>query len=165
MIMWINRLFGDYPIDFEKRCRIRMAAGMGGILLGILSMVLGWLAQGGQFPVLYLERGTRSFLPQFYMSIGAGLACGGAISLFRSRRYLRDPELSKKRRVYESDERNRLLGLRCWAYTGYTMMLALYIGVLVSGFISVTVSKTLLAVTASFAVLLFVFRKIMERAM
>jgi hypothetical protein len=58
-----------------------------------------------------------------------------------------------------------MLGLRCWAYTGYTMMFMLYIGVLVSGFISMTVAKTLIFVAALFAVLLLVFRRLLEKAM
>ena len=58
-----------------------------------------------------------------------------------------------------------MLGLRCWAYTGYTMMLTLYIGILVSGFISLTVSKTLMIVAAFYAVVLFVFRRLLQKAM
>ena len=58
-----------------------------------------------------------------------------------------------------------MLGLRCWAYTGYTMMLMLYIGVLVSGFISMTVAKTLIFVVALFAVLLLVFRGLLQKVM
>ena len=83
----------------------------------------------------------------------------------RNLKYLRNPELKEKRRIYETDERNRMLGLRCWAYTGYTMMLMLYIGVLVSGFISMTVAKTLIFVVALFAVLLLVFRGLLQKVM
>ena len=45
------------------------------------------------------------------------------------------------------------------------MMLTLYIGILVSGFISLTVSKTLMIVTAFYAVVLFVFRRLLQKAM
>ena len=96
---------------------------------------------------------------------GFGLAASGVISIIRNLQYLRNPELKEKRRIYETDERNRMLGLRCWAYTGYTMMLMLYIGVLVSGFISMTVAKTLIFVAALFAVLLLVFRGLLQKVM
>ena len=85
---------------------------------------------------MYLEQGYREFMPEFYVGTGFGLAAAGIISIIRNLQYLRNPELKEKRRIYETDERNRMLGLRCWAYTGYTMMFMLYIGVLVSGFIS-----------------------------
>jgi len=45
------------------------------------------------------------------------------------------------------------------------MMLMLYIGVLVSGFISMTVAKTLIFVVALFAVLLLVFRGLLQKVM
>ena len=45
------------------------------------------------------------------------------------------------------------------------MMFMLYIGVLVSGFISMTVAKTLIFVAALFAVLLLVFKRLLEKAM
>ena len=80
-------------------------------------------------------------------------------------RYLKDPELRKARKIYETDERNRLLGLRCWAYTGYTVMILLYIGILVSGFISLTVSRTLMAVIACYGVILVIFRRMLQKAM
>jgi 1,4-alpha-glucan branching enzyme len=100
-----------------------------------------------------------------YGGTGFGLAASGVISIIRNLQYLRNPELKEKRRIYETDERNRMLGLRCWAYTGYTMMLMLYIGVLVSGFISMTVAKTLIFVAALFAVLLLVFRGLLQKVM
>lgn len=114
---------------------------------------------------MYLEQGYREFMPEFYVGTGFGLAAAGIISIIRNLQYLRNPELKEKRRIYETDERNRMLGLRCWAYTGYTMMFMLYIGVLVSGFISMTVAKTLIFVAALFAVLLLVFKRLLEKAM
>ena len=45
------------------------------------------------------------------------------------------------------------------------MMLSLYIGILISGFISMTVTKTLISVAAFFAVLLLVFRRLLQKVM
>ena len=104
-------------------------------------------------------------MPGFYGGTGFGLAAAGVITIIRNLKYLRNPELKEKRRIYETDERNRMLGLRCWAYTGYTMMLSLYIGILISGFISMTVTKTLISVAAFFAVLLLVFRRLLQKIM
>ena len=80
-------------------------------------------------------------------------------------RYLKNPELLKKGQVAEDDERNRLLGLRCWAYTGYAMFLVLYVGMLIGGFISPTVVVVLQTVLAVYALLLLVFRTILARCM
>ena len=155
--MWLNQLFIENPIDFEKRCRNRIVFGICFILLGAAAIGLSFAVRNRAM-VMYLEQGYRDFMPGFYGGTGFGLAASGVISIIRNLQYLRNPELKEKRRIYETDERNRMLGLRCWAYTGYTMMLMLYIGVLVSGFISMTVAKTLIFVAALFAVLLLVFR-------
>ena len=149
--MWLNHLFIDSPIDFEKRCRNR-------VWIGVLFLVLGAAA-------LALSFVARDRVMVMYLGTGAGLVAAGIISIIRNVKYLKNPELGKKRKIYETDERNRMLGLRCWAYTGYTMMLTLYIGILVSGFISLTVSKTLMVVAAFYAVVLFVFRRLLQKAM
>ena len=162
--MWLNQLFIENPIDFEKRCRNRIVFGICFILLGAAAIGLSF-AIGNHAMVMYLEQGYRDFMPEFYGGTGFGLAASGVISIIRNLQYLRNPELKEKRRIYETDERNRMLGLRCWAYTGYTMMLMLYIGVLVSGFISMTVAKTLIFVVALFAVLLLVFRGLLQKVM
>lgn len=162
--MWLNQLFIETPIDFEKRCRNRIVFGICFILLGAAAIGLSFAVRNRAM-VMYLEQGYRDFMPGFYGGTGFGLAASGVISIIRNLQYLRNPELKEKRRIYETDERNRMLGLRCWAYTGYTMMLMLYIGVLVSGFISMTVAKTLIFVAALFAVLLLVFRGLLQKVM
>ena len=162
--MWLNRLFLDEPVDFERRCRMRIRAGVGVALLGALSLAV-MLLWSRQVTVFCLEPGAEEFIPAFYGSLGIGLMAGGLTSVGRNRRYLSDPKLRREREVAESDERNRLLGLRCWAYAGYTMFLALYVGILVCGFVSITAAKVLMATGGVYALLLLVFRTLLSRAM
>ncbi|RGY97823.1 hypothetical protein [Clostridium sp. AM58-1XD] len=162
--MWLNQLFIENPINFERRCRSRIIIGILFALLGLVAVALSFVA-GERMPVLYLEPGYRDAIPGFYSGTGVGLIAAGVITVLRNIRYLKDPELNKKRKIYETDERNRMLGLRCWAYTGYTMMITLYIGILVSGFISLTVLTVLMTVAAFYAVLLLIFRFLLQRAM
>lgn len=162
--MWLNQLFVDTPVDFERRCRNRIWISAGMVALGAVSLVLVLLTRG-DFPVLYLEPGTRDFIPGFYTGLGCGLIGAGVITILKNMRYLKNPEAGKKRKITETDERNRMLGLRCWAYAGYTMFLLLYVGILIGGFVSVTVVKVLLAVGAVYGLLLLVFRLILQRCM
>ena len=162
--MWLNRLFLDVPVDFERRCRNRLRVGMGVTLLGVLSLA-AMVLQNRQIMVLYLEPGAGEFIPAFYGSLGIGLMAGGLANVMRNRRYLSDPKLRREREVAENDERNRLLGLRCWAYAGYTMFLALYVGILACGFVSVTAAKVLMVVGGVYALLLLLFRILLSRAM
>lgn len=148
--MRLNTLFTEEPIDFESRCRIRIKVGLGIAVLGLLSLAV--MALGGQDTA-------------FYGSLGAGLMAGGILSVRRNRRYLKDPALRKRQEVAENDERNRLLGLRCWAYSGYTMFLLLYVGILVSGFVDRTAAMVLLTVAGVYALVLLVFRVFLQKVM
>lgn len=148
--MRLNTLFTEEPIDFESRCRTRIKVGLGIVVLGLLSLAV--MALGGQDTA-------------FYGSLGAGLMAGGILSVRRNRRYLKDPALRKRQEVAENDERNRLLGLRCWAYSGYTMFLLLYVGILVSGFVDRTAAMVLLTVTGVYALVLLVFRVFLQKVM
>lgn len=148
--MRLNTLFTEEPIDFESRCRTRIKVGLGIAVLGLLSLAV--MALGGQDTA-------------FYGSLGAGLMAGGILSVRRNRRYLKDPALRKQQEVAENDERNRLLGLRCWAYSGYTMFLLLYVGILVSGFVDRTAAMVLLTVTGVYALVLLVFRIFLQKVM
>ena len=65
----------------------------------------------------------------------------------------------------ETDERNREIGLKCWAYSGYTMFLLLYIGILAGVFFNEMIAQVLLVVTAVYALLLFIFRRLLEKSM
>ena len=160
--MWLNQLFTETSIDFEKRCRARLFIGIIFAVIGVFTFLLPFIVR---IPVLYLEPGYRDSVTHFYTGIGVGLLAGGLVAIFRNLRYLKNPELKKTREIYETDERNRALGLRCWAYAGYSMFLALYIGVLISGFISLTAMKILLTVAAVFALLLLVFRRLLQSQM
>ncbi len=154
--MFLNRLFTDSPIDFKKRCRMRIFIYAGCFLAGALAFLLG-ISESSRF--------SEPSLASFYRGIGIGLMTGGSINFFMNVRYLKNEELGKKRALVETDERNRLLGLRCWAYAGYSMFLLLYLGILIGGFISQTVVTVLLLVMAVYAVLLLLFRMILSRMM
>ena len=135
--MKLKALFMEEPVDFEKRCRLRILVGKTAAVLGLLSVAAAWF-YGNSRTVA-----GDSFIQEFYTWIGIGFMAGGAASVWKNRRYLKDEAALKKRRVEECDERNRLLGLRSWAYSGYAMFLLLYLGFLASGFFDRTVMYVL----------------------
>ena len=145
--MKLKALFMEEPVDFEKRCRLRILVGKTAAVLGLLSVAAAWF---------YGNSGAvagDSFIREFYTWIGIGFMAGGAASVWKNRRYLKDEAALKKRRVEECDERNRLLGL------------LLYLGFLDSGFFDRTVMYVLAAVLAAQAGLLLVFRLALGRVM
>ena len=162
--MWLNELFTEATINFEKRCRVRIVVSIGLAVLGLLSLALVALTKG-TVPVVHLDEGTADFVSGFYTGIGFGLVAAGSITIIQNVRYLKKADLKKQRQIYETDERNRMLGMRCWAYSGYAMFLILYVGMLVSGLFNVIIMKTLLAVMAVYGVLLLVFKEVLKRCM
>ena len=162
--MLLNNLFIDSPINFEKKCKTRITASCFLMALGVITIALSFLA-GDQIPVLYMAADHYDFIPGFYMGTGFGLFFAAAATIIKNVRYLKKPEIRIEREIYETDERNRMLGLRSWAYAGYTMLLLLYIGILISGFISILILKTLLIILAVYVVVLFVFRMILQKTM
>ena len=157
-----NGLFSEQEREFEKRCRRRILVQKLLFLLGALA-VFASLMYEKWMPVLFLEPGGREYVTEFYLVLGAALMAASLVQIYRTRRCLRDPELKKAKQLAESDERNRLIGLKCWAVSGYAMFLLLYLGVLVSGFVCMTVSTVLLATVAVFAVLLGVSSLVIGR--
>ena len=92
------------------------------------------------------------------MDIGIGVAV-------KNRMILKNPDLKRTREIMEKDERNRAIGLRCWACTGYTMFLLLYLGILAGGFLDEMIVHVLLVVEALYALLLLGFRLLLQRKM
>lgn len=159
--MWLNKLFVETSIDFEKRCKTRMIIGILMTVLGLLTIILAGIVD--EIFLLDVEQG--SFRHGFYVGGGGGLIGAGIATAIINFRYLKNPELKKKRAIEETDERNRMLGLRTWAYAGYSLFLAIYIGILISGFFNVVVMKTLLGMLGVYGLLILLFRIILQKSM
>ena len=51
--MWLNHLFIDSPIDFEKRCRNRVWIGVLFLVLGAAALALSFVARDRVMAVSY----------------------------------------------------------------------------------------------------------------
>ena len=107
--MLLNNLFIDNPINFEKRCKTRIIASCLLLVLGAVTIALSFLA-GDHIPVLYMTADHYDFIPGFYMGTGFGLLFAAIATIIKNVRYLKKPDLKKEREIYETDERNRMLG-------------------------------------------------------
>lgn len=112
-----------------------------------------------------LDSGNSDFSSGFYTGIGTGLIFASIISIFKNIRLLKNKDALKRREIYESDERNRMIGLKSWSYTGYAMFILLYAALLFAGAVNVLIMKTILAILAAFAVCLFISRCVLKKIM
>lgn len=163
MIMWLNHLYMDQDIYFDRKCRTRICVGIIMIVLGAAAVLVS--ANADHIPVMYMSSEYNEYMSGFFWGTGFGLALGGTIQIIRNVRYLKDEKVRKKRVIEANDERNRLLGLRVWAYSGYTMFFLLYIGMLIGCFISHIVVMALGCVIGVFAAMLLVYKLLLSKLM
>ena len=139
----------------EKRVKLRIVYSVCLLILGIASLYVGNFVP--------LASGNMDYSSGFYSGLGCGLIAAAVITIIKNVRLLKNKEALKQRDIYESDERNRLIGLKSWSYAGYAMFVILYIALLAAGALNVVIMNTIMVVLAGFALCLLISRIIVER--
>lgn len=141
----------------EKKIKIRITYCIVLIVLGVVSLYVGNFVP--------LNSGDAEYSAGYYTGLGFGVIAAGVITIIKNVRLLKNQEKLKEREIYESDERNRMIGLKTWSYAGYAMFILLYIAQMVAGVFNVVVMNTLLAVLGLFALCLFISRVVLSKIM
>lgn len=141
----------------EKKIKIRIIYCIVLIVLGVISLYVG--------NFVTLNSGDAEYSAGYYTGLGFGVIAAGVITIIKNVILLKNSEKRKEREIYESDERNKMIGLKTWSYAGYAMFIFLYIAQMVAGVFNVLVMNTLLAVLALFALCLFFSRVILSKLM
>ena len=129
--------------SFEKKLKMRMYYSVILLVLGAVSIVLGLV-----YPIQTLN---HDFSSGFYTGVGSGLIFGALLNLYRQRKVLKNPELFRERAIFESDERNKLIGMKTWSYAGWLMFVILYIALLVTGLFNTLISVTIMTTIGVYA--------------
>lgn len=141
----------------EQKIKKKIAYSVTLIVLGAITLVLGL---GSVVPVEMSDN-----ISGFYIGVGSGLIAASIITIIRNIRTLKNPEKLKEKEIYDNDERNKMIGLKCWSYAGYAMFLILYAGMLVAGFIGEWVLCTFLVIMGLYALCLFLAKLYCEKTM
>jgi len=110
----------------------------------ILSVV--WLLLGLTLTVLAIA----GKLDSFWSGMGGGLTAVGAVQLLRYYRLSKNEEYREKVEVEISDERNRFIRNKAWAWAGYLFVLIMAVGIIVLRLLG----QDLLSQAAAYAVCL-----------
>ena len=153
--MLINNVKLGKSIEQKLKLRILMSIIL--LILGTASLYVGTCVP--------LASGNADYSAGFYVGLGCGLIAAAVITILKNIRLLRNKEALKQREIYESDERNRMIGLKSWSYAGYTMFILLYIALLFAGSINLLIMNTILVILAGFALCLFISRCILNKIM
>ena len=103
-----------------------------------------WIVLGASL----LGANLAGLLGDYWSGLGGGLLGVGVFQVIRNVRYLSNPAYREKVDTTNSDERNRFLAGRAWAWAGYLYVLVAAIATIVFQIIG----KTELATAAGFSV-------------
>ena len=143
--------------SIEQKLKLRILFSVILLFLGGASLYVGTCVP--------LASGNADYSSGFYVGLGCGLIAAAIITIIKNVRLLKNKEALKQREIFESDERNRMIGLKSWSYAGYAMFILLYIALLFAGTINVIVMNTILVILAGFAICLFISKLILNKIM
>lgn len=132
-------------MPYRKKLQIRMTSGAILTVIGGLAFAFALYFQDD----VTLQLGDHLY--NFYLGAGSGVFFAGIFLIIRLIAILKNPDWMRKQEIKESDERNIYIGQKTWALSGFIFFLLLYIGMMVAGFFSETVMKTLMVVFGTLA--------------
>lgn len=147
--------------EYKAALRRRVWAYLCLIPLGLLTLATTLLLMGGKIS----DMGDLAHLEGIWCGLGTGLIFFGAIYAWRTRTLLKDEARLRRSQLEEQDERNYAISSRALNLTAVTLLCVLYVAMLISSFINITVFYTLFACAVSGFVLLFVYRAVLSRSM
>ena len=144
-------------MNIEKKIRLRMVYCVLLVVLGVVSLLVAHFVT--------FNTGNADYSQGYYTGLGFAVIASGIITFVKNLLLLRNPVKLKEREICESDERNKMIGLKTWSWAGYVMFILLYIAQMIAGVFSVVVMNTLLAVLAVYALCLVVCRVVLSKIM
>ncbi len=90
-----------------------------------------------------------------FWGMGTAFVALGAAQCYRNYKYRNDPEYREKIDIEVGDERNQLIRLKAWSWTGYAFVIAAAIGSLIAYFMGQTVVQQTLMYSICFAVFVY----------
>lgn len=132
-------LFGKMP--FEKKTRLRLWVGAVLTVVGIVVFAMFIDGSGQAFGGL---KADGEFMSGFYLGMGGGLAAAGAVTVIKQIMMLKSETRLREAELKENDERNIFITARAAQLTLFVLLLALYIAIIVFGFINSIVPMVLI---------------------
>ena len=107
----------------------------------VIYMILG---------VVLLAAGLVGKVDEFWSGMGSGLLCVGVLQLLRRHRIRRNEAYREKVETAQTDERNRFIRNKAWAWAGYLFIVTAGVAVIVLKIMG----QELLSMAASYGVCL-----------
>ncbi|GEM_PF-1962628 len=131
-------------MPFKKVVKIRLWVFRVFFFLGLASVILSKI-----YPI-------NDFIAGFYLGFGGGVSAVGLVGLIINKRLLRNEEKFKKAEIEHNDERNQYIFSKTFTISSCISLTAIYLAMVVAGFINLTVFKTLFCVLGAYLLVLFI---------
>ena len=93
-----------------------------------LALSIFWIVLGAALLILT----NTDVIPEMYSGMGAVLVVIGMLQVIRNLKYRKDSVYREKIDTEAQDERNRFLRMKSWSWTGYIVVMAQSIGVIIA---------------------------------
>ena len=143
-------------VDYEKTLKARRNLSVLGIVLGLVVLVIVnlWKPEA--------DLAFEDFFKGVYTGTGIGLMLFSALFWVKVRKLLKDPELQKKTRIQEQDERQTLIAMKTSSSALLILIGLEYFALLLSGMFNATVFFTLLAVLIAVLVVMIGCKRLLQ---
>ena len=136
-------------MEFKKKVETRIKYNMLLTAISIIGLVCAFLQ-----PMLVRSLATNvisnfyivACSPLIIICLSLGLFVVGLLNTLKNRKLLLDEKALKEKEIEENDERNKVIELKTWAYTSYTLIIGLFFGIIIASIFSEVVMFTLLGV-------------------
>ncbi len=135
--------------EYRRAVRLRIGCFWAVAMLGAATLGVTLLLMGGQIA----EPADTAYLQGVWCGIGSGLIMAGAVLALRTRRLLKNEAALREAMRKEQDERNLAIQQRAAGAAAGLGLLLLYLALLASSFINLTVFRTLCCCALAFMLL------------
>lgn len=138
-------------ISFEQRLNLRLSMNIGCMIIAIII-----------FTIVSLNKNFEYLMPMYSGAV-AGLFFASLAMFFRNKKIKKNPDKMNEIELLETDERNILIIRVSYTIFSYVSIGILYVAMLISGFFSITIFKTLLTLLGINLLLILLIRHLVAK--
>lgn len=151
--------------DFHEKIEDKIKAHIGyNICLLILSILIGAFYQYINHNNILLGK-NPDYVNTVLFYISQGLFLLSIIMIFRETKLLRNKDLMRKISISETDERNRLISMKSYAYTCKSSIIGCFVAALITAFNNMYLSKSLFIVGCCLMLVVFLINRFLQHRM
>jgi uncharacterized membrane protein len=132
--------------EYRKVIKNRMKALIGLIIIGIITMAVGFGAES------FIKTSINEHMLGVYSGVGVGLFVGGIILWIKNKLILNDDNKLKESRLSNTDERIQEIGNKSIRVAAFIMIIVMYVAALIGGLFYQILFQALILIIFAFII-------------